>query len=180
MISFSNTKLAGALQQLKTKNLLLLSLDAQRYHEAQPLIIKNLAQKSKGIYVSFNKQYFELQSIFEKTGIDKDKVYCIDAISKSDKNVPKECYCLNSPQSLTELSIVLSNLLKQKYGFILFDSLSSLLIYNNLETVERFIHYLIGKMKYFQIKGVFILLNDSKSKELLPVISPFFDTHIKI
>src|SRR3989344_1567409 len=138
----SRTKLTKALQQLKTKKLLLLSLSAKGYDQAQPFIIKHLTKKSKGIYVSFNKQYFEIQSIIEKTGLDKNKVYCIDAVSKKDKNVPKGCYCLNSPESLTELSIVLTNLLKQKYEFIFFDSLSSLLIYNDLETVERFVHYL--------------------------------------
>jgi len=176
----SHAKLTKALQQLKTKKLLLLSLDAKRYHQAQPFIIKHLTKKSKGIYVSFNKQYSEIQSIFEKNGIDKDKVYLIDAVSKKGKNFPKGCYCLNSPESLTELSIVLTNLLKQRYEFIFFDSLSSLLIYNNLETVERFVHYLTGKIKYLQVKGVFITLNDTKSRDLILVISPFFDAHIDL
>ncbi|MDO8511115.1 MAG: hypothetical protein Q7S55_03030 [Nanoarchaeota archaeon] len=176
----SQIKLTKALQQLKTKKLLLLSLNTPGYHQAHPFILKYLTEKSKGIYISFNKQYFEIQSIIEKTGIDKDKVYCIDAISKKDKNLPKGCYCLNSPESLTELSIVLTNLLKEGYEFIFFDSLSSLLIYNDLETVERFVHYLTGKMKYLQVKGVFIILNDTKSRDLIQVISPFFDAHIDL
>jgi len=179
-MSASNAKVTKALQQLKTKKLLLLSVNAKGYHQAQPFIIKNLTKKSKGIYVSFNKQYSEIQSVIEKTGIDKDKVYCIDAVSKKQKDVPKGCYCLQSPESLTELSIVITNLLKQGHGFIFFDSLSSLLIYNDLETVERFVHYLTGKMKYLQVKGVFIALNDAKSKELIPVIAPFFDAYIDL
>ena len=160
----SKQKLTRLLRELKTKNLLLVSLDTQAYHQAQPLVMKYLVQKTKGLYVSFNKQYSEIQSFLEKAGIAKDRVYCVDAVSKKQKDLPKGCYCLQSPESLTELSIVITNLLKQEYKFIFFDSLSSLLIYNDLETVERFIHYLTGKMKYLRVKGVFISMQDAKSK----------------
>ena len=117
----------------------------------------------------------------EKEKIDKEKVYCIDAISKRGKNLPQDhCYFLNSPESLTELSIILTKVLEQEYGYVFFDSLSSLLIYNDLETVERFVHYLTGKLKSLRIKGIFLSLDDAKSRELLPVVSPFFDAHVDL
>ena len=67
-----------------------------------------------------------------------------------------------------------------KYDYLLFDTLSAFLIYHDLETTERFVHYLMEKTTYFGMKGIFISLNDTKSKELTQMVSHLFDAHIDL
>ena len=174
-------KVASALRQLESKNLLLLSVDADSYREVQPLVVDFLTTKSKIIYITFTKPFFEIQALLEQKAA-RHKFYLIDAISKKTKkeNMDGDCYCLFDPQSLTELSILLGDLMIiKKYEFIFFDTLSAFLIYNDRETAERFIHHLTGKIPS-GMKGIFILLNDQKSMELAKVVTPFFDAHVDL
>jgi len=58
---------------------------------------------------------------------------------------------------------------------VFFDSLSTLLLYNNVQTVARFIHFLAGKMRVWEVKGVIVSLRKEKDAELIDELTPFCD-----
>lgn len=178
----SPQKITLGLKSLNGDQSLLVTLEAKSFQKMHPLLLKEITEKGKkGIYVSFTKSYSEVTSLFTKIKVNIERMVVVDAIGKSGKNVKDNCYCLASPESLTELSIILSELMKSgKYDYIFFDTLSAFLIYHTLETAERFVHYLMEKIKYFDMRGIFISLDDTKSKELTQVVSHLFDKHIDL
>ena len=48
--------------------------------------------------------------------------------------------------------------------FIFFDSLTTLLIYNELETTKRFVHYFINKIKNLDILMIIMSVEEEKLK----------------
>ena len=152
MISASS-KIAAALEKLKDKNCLLISMQTKSYQEIRPLIAQQAAQnlKGRGIYISFNAPSSTIKSMLKETKISPNKYYIIDGVGSYLQGIKmssercgkeKDIYCLPSPKYLTELSIVLSELVKSgQYGFVIFDNLSTFFIYNDLETSKRFMHY---------------------------------------
>lgn len=176
-------KISSGLQSLNGNESLLVTLEAKSFQKMHPLLLKQITKRGKkGIYISFTKSYPEVKVLLAKIRVNTEKVIVVDAIGKPSKNIRQDtCYSLASPESLTELSIILSELMKSgKYDYILFDTLSAFLIYHDVETAERFVHYLMEKIKYFGMKGFFISLNDTKSKELTQVVSHLFDEQVDL
>ena len=58
---------------------------------------------------------------------------------------------------------------------MLFDSLSTLLIYNNKETVTKFTRTIIGKLKKAGMGGIFTALKGDTEKGLLKEMGMFVD-----
>ena len=178
--------LRKVLRKMNSSSSFLITVAAQDYPKIEFTLLRQLSRRKneKGIYITFNKSYTKIISSLNEKGLSSKHLYIIDAITgnkfKTNSSL-NNCYCLNNPQSLTQLSISLTNLLKtNQYQFIIFDNLSAFLIYNNIETTERFVHYLIGKVQPFGIKSFFISLKDRKSRELLEVITPLFDRYVDL
>ena len=64
--------------------------------------------------------------------------------------------------------------------FIFFDSLSTLLIYNQSKSVSKFAHFLTGKMREWKIKGVLISLQKNIDENLIAQVSQFCDRIIEV
>ena len=184
MASSPAMKISSGLRSFDRNHSLLVTLEAKSFQKIHSLLIREITKKDKkGIYVSFTKSHREVESLLTNLNVNMEKIMVVDAIGKSSEKVPGKgnCYCLASPESLTELSIILSQLMKgSKYDYLLFDTLSAFLIYHDLETTERFVHYLMEKTTYFGMKGIFISLNDTKSKELTQMVSHLFDAHLDL
>jgi len=71
--------------------------------------------------------------------------------------------------------------MKQKQDrFIFFDSLSTLLVYNQSKSVTKFAHFLTGKMREWKIKGVLISLQKNTDERLIAQVSQFCDRIIEV
>jgi len=62
--------------------------------------------------------------------------------------------------------------------FVFFDSLNTLLMYNKVTTVARFVHFLAGKMRTWKVKGIIVSLQKEKNKELIEELMQFCDVSI--
>lgn len=63
-----------------------------------------------------------------------------------------------SPKSLTSLSIAITQALDTgKFNFFVLDSISPLLLYNDAVTVERFISYIINKLRHLELPGAILV-----------------------
>jgi len=68
----------------------------------------------------------------------------------------------------------------EKVKFIFFDSLTTLLIYHDLNTAERFIHYFLNKITNLNILMIVVSIDEEKSRKLMPILSQLCEKIIKI
>ena len=131
-------------------------------------LTSQLAKEYNNIcYVGLNKPYNSLMKYFEDKKIDKSKFFFIDAITRHSKSVKdlKNCIFIKSVSALTDLNIAITKKLEgRKFGILIFDSLSTMLIYHPASTVTKFAHSLIGMTRVYNCTVVFTCLEgDSKS-----------------
>ena len=125
-----------------------------------------------------------MHTLIEKKGINQSKIYFIDGISKAagESASPVNFTFISGLNSLTELSITITIALNtNNFDFLFFDSLDALLVYHDLETIERFSRYIIGKLNVSNIGGV-ILSSKLKGKErrLITILSSSCDNCISL
>ena len=168
-------------------NVVLILTSAEKYLENVINVLEALINKKNYhcIYVTVNKPYQVLLNVLKNNDIDTKKIFFIDIISKMTRLETagaKDCLFIASPDSLTELSIAITESarnLRGKNKFIFLDSLSTMLIYNQTGTVTKFAHFLIGKMKTEAVEMVIISLEKEMDPKLVSQISSFVDKVIK-
>jgi len=136
------------------------------------------------LYISLNRPYVSVISSFSSLGINPEKFYFVDAVTqtaqKGDGSSDKVKY-VSSPGSLTELSLTLSKLLdNQKFDFVFFDSLSTLLVYEEETVVTRFIHSLVSKIRVVGCKGIFTCLKRDMDSIVIKDLNMFADRILDI
>ena len=126
------------------------TVNAKDYQETNLEIIKHLIDKENipGVYVTLNKPFETMKGIFKKQKIDTDMILFIDAVTKTAGGKTEKtdnCLFIGSPDNLSDISISMDQAVRSlpsKEKFVFFDSLSTLLLYNNTATVAKFIHFL--------------------------------------
>ncbi len=165
----------------------LVLVNPARYQEASMAIVKNFTNKRgmPGVYLSVNKPVSVLNEAFKKAGIRNELIIFIDAITNIESNMIEEenCYYLESPEHLSDISIAISQAIEaidHKEKFIFIDSLSTLLIYNNPDTIVKFIHFLIGKMRAWNVTGIIMSLKKRGESGIVAEVSQFCDMTIEL
>jgi len=146
----------------------LINIPHGKYNDIVSLIPKQLSGK-RICYITLNKTYESLIEIFENENVDMNSIVFIDAITKSVNKVENtnNCYFISSPQALTELSIAIDAFLTLNFDYIILDSITTLLIYQKAEEpVIRFLTNIVNKIKKYNCKGIFYIL-DIKEHSLL-------------
>ena len=141
-------------------------------------VIGELAQDYSTIcYVSLNKSYESLKKPLEEKKIDIDKFLFLDAVAKTSK--PDEevnRIIINSVSALTDLSIAITKAIENgRIGSLIFDSLSTMLIYHDDATVTKFVHDLISKTREVNCTTVLTCLEGDAKSSLIKDLGMFVD-----
>ena len=171
----------------KKEEVVLLIVSAQKYLEVTMKILKHYCntEKNSCVYVSINRTYNTLMNLIKKEKISTDKLFVIDAItppSAQNKDANRVIFTGN-PNGLTDISISATTAIKNLPGgerMLFFDSLSTLLIYNDIGSITKFAHFLINKMKEWKITGVIISLEKETDEKLSSQLSQFVDKVVEI
>jgi len=135
-------------------------------------------------YVSLNKSYGDVTKNFKREKIDISKFFFIDAVTRSSKFTVKDqknCDYVQSVESLMEINIAISKVLESgKAGCLIFDSLSTMLIYHDVATVTKFMHGLIIRARSFNCTGVFTLLKGDIKSALIKDLAMFVDNVVNL
>lgn len=138
----------------------------------------------KVLYVSLNRLYNPLKRKMIQDGVDVSKFLFVDCATRTAVAQPQEhddCIYVSSPDALTEISIAITKTIQQSYpDIVLFDSLSTLLIYETPNVATQFVHSLINKMNAFGIKILFTVLDGEKEKPLINDMNMLMDKVLKI
>jgi hypothetical protein len=165
-------------KEIEDNQIIVLVIPNKSYLDRLILLIKTLIKEGKILYISINKPYFTLMDSFQKHAISKDHFFFIDAITRTVKKPEptKNVEFISGPSALTELSLNISaTLKKQKFYCVLFDSLSTLLIYQNMLMVTKFAHSTISMLRTCKVKLIFTVLSGDISSDLTKDLSMFAD-----
>ncbi|MFH2027579.1 MAG: hypothetical protein ABIJ08_00435 [Nanoarchaeota archaeon] len=168
--------------ELKNNQTILVLMPSVQYNDVIVDMAKNLSENSV-CYVTLNKTYDSLKELFTKSKVDVENIVFIDAISKSVKKTPDQadgCYYVSSPGALTEISLVISKFLRHEFEYMVFDSLTNLMIYAQKAPVAKFISSLINKIRGTKTKAVFYALGMEAHNELIKECEMFVDKVIQI
>ncbi|MDD5148447.1 MAG: hypothetical protein PHH08_03195 [Candidatus ainarchaeum sp.] len=133
-----------------------------------------------GVYVTTNKPVKSLIEVFKNEKIDAKNFLFADGITRMNGAEPVEgenCIYVDSPKNLIDLSIAIETQMQKIKGtnrFVLFDSLSTLLVYNKPTVVAKFMHAIASKIRAWRAKGVFLMIQE-KDEEVTKIIAQFCD-----
>lgn len=170
-------------KELSDNETILLITPSGKYNDLIADNAKKLASDNSVLYITLNKTYDSLKEIFEKKGVKTENMVFIDAISKTFKDTPDmtdQCYYCSSPNSFTEISLVISKVIKEGFDYLIFDSLTSLLVYEGKAPVSKFVSNIVNKMKHADVKGVFYALDINKHKSTIQEAGMFLDKVINL
>ena len=161
-----------------------LIIDQHIYSQANLALLRHLIEElHQGLYVSLNKPYETLHEELKQSNLDPSAIYCIDCVSKETGKFSnsEKCLCLEDPSSLTELSVLTANLLDdRKIRFIILDSLSTLLLYNDAKEVEKFLHGLFNKTRKSNASIIITSPKEKSKEDLFAEITQFCDKEIEL
>ncbi|WP_435153394.1 DUF7504 family protein [Haladaptatus sp. DFWS20] len=113
----------------------------------------------------------------------------VDCVSKQQGMNPRQIDGIefaSSPVDMTGIGIKLSEFLQQFYDSgvranrIAFDSLSTLLMYSNLQTVFRFLHVFTGRVQSAEALGLFVIDSMAHDNQTMSTLRQLFDGEIEV
>lgn len=176
------------LRDMEEPGIILALTTAKDYNQANIDLIKYLiySKNEPGVYLTFNKPYITMKQILDKENIDQRMIIFIDAItlpSGGSATDSERCLYLNDLRNLSDLAIVIDEAIDAipfENKFLLLDSLSTLLLYNNTGSVAKFVHFLTGKLRSWNLDAVFLSLELESDAEFLAQLSLFCDKKIDL
>lgn len=158
----------------------ILVIPPETYGDISQKILTDLVKGwgMEGIYVSMNKPYSSMKESLENLAV-LDKIIFVDGASSlaGESPVGSKLVLVDNPANLSELSHAIGESAKKlgARGFLVFDSLSTLLIYNSEETSTRFAHTLTVRMKLRGLTSLLLAVKQEVGREMVKIISPVAD-----
>jgi len=137
------------------------------------------------IIVTINFPYSSLSKLYAENGVDLSTVSFIDAVTRNSigsvENIPGVVRYVNNPANLTDLGIAVTEVLKEHDGkkvCILYDSVSTMLIYLSSPNISKFIHFVTNKLRLMDISGIFLAVEKGLDPMLMSQLTTFVDNVI--
>lgn len=160
---------------IKGNQIVVFQISKKNYMEKTYEIIAEMSKIYSDIcYITLNRPYQTMLKDFAARKIDPKKFVFIDAVSGGGKNAEKVIF-VQSPKSLTDISIDMSGLLGKKTESFIFDSLSTLLIYEDSTTSIKFVHSIVSKVRTADKRLVFMSLKEDSETDMMKDINMFVD-----
>lgn len=165
--------------EIRGNSILLLIVTKEAYHQQSIHIVKAMTEHTKkSCYVCINSPYNFVVDSMKKNNIPLDRFFFIDTLTRNvqEASSTDNCIFVSSPSALTEISLALSKALNEVHcDGALFDTISSLMIYQNAHTIVQFTHNILTKLRISNGKAIFIALKDDINSELIKDLYMFVD-----
>ena len=151
-------------------------------------ILREIIKSAQGVYekicyVSLNKPCTTIKNELEEYGIDCKKFTFIDCVTASVKSagLKNDTIFVSSPKALTELNIAIKKIYKHfNVDCVIFDSLSTLLIYEPPSTVIKFVHSLVSMFRVNDMACIFTVLKNEVGENVIKDLSMFLDEVVSL
>ena len=163
--------------------LFLVLSSAERLKQNNLSIIRTLTgQGYRVVVITSNHPSVVLKKLYAAEGIEMGRVSFIDTITKyAMGRVPEgqeDCRFISSPSNLTDLGIAITEVLNTLSGekaCLLFDSISTLLIYIPSTNISKFIHFITSKLRLVDTSGIFLAVEKGLDPLLLTQLTTYVD-----
>jgi KaiC/GvpD/RAD55 family RecA-like ATPase len=143
---------------------------------------------TKICYVCFSKPYMDVIEDLKNEKVDCDNFVFIDTLSSShyDLKPVKNCVFVHGSGNLKEIREAVKRAVnKHKCEAIIFDTISTLLIYQQTHSIVRFTHELLTDKSQKETNKVYIVLKEAgiykgESTKLINDLNLFADKTIEI
>jgi KaiC/GvpD/RAD55 family RecA-like ATPase len=168
-------------KELAEHQTVLLLVQGMDYNNIIIKLAKELSTDSV-CYITLNKTYNSLKELFITNNVNMKNVFFIDAITKTIKTPEKSegIEYVNAPGELTEISLAIAKQIKKKYDYIIFDSLTTMLVYSNQNAVAVFLSSLVNSIKESGTKALFYALKVKSQEDVIQECSMFVDKVIEM
>ncbi|VVC04456.1 KaiC [Candidatus Bilamarchaeum dharawalense] len=168
---------AERLAKIKDGEVVLVTVSPESYIEISHAIMKEMIKNrgKKGVYITLNRPYQQIEKELLSINIDPKKTYFIDVANRKNDFSTRHC-SIESPADLTEISIAITDALSsERYQFLYIDSVQTLSMYQNEAIAEQFLYYLSRKIRLYGITGFIVLSGGKKTKKIEDAIAQFCD-----
>jgi hypothetical protein len=174
-------------QDLDKKQIFLIMASPANIRQRNIDLIKEISTNGFHIIVvTINFPYNILLKLYQQDGIDTKSVSFVDAVTRnsigSANDIPGVVRFVNNPGNLTDLGISVMEVLKEHSGnkvCVLYDSISTMLIYLSSQDITKFIHFVTNKLRLQDISGIFLAVEKGLDPMLLTHLTTFVDTIIE-
>lgn len=141
------------------------------------------------VYVTTNLSADEL---FERRSLEVcgDCLGVVDCVTESRGGEPEESETVkfaSSPSDMTGIGVKVSELLeglRNERGIernrVIVESISTLLMYSNLETVFRFLHVFTGRVRSIDAVGIFVIDSEMHEEKAYLTLRQVFDGVVEV
>ena len=151
------------------------------------LIGKVVSEDYYVLVVTTNQPYEILKKNYEKHGISLDRIHFVDTVTKyamgRDPPPVNNCRFINNPSNLTDIGIAVTTtltFLEGKKVCLLFDSVSSMLIYLSSQNITKFIHFVTNKLRLLNFAGIFLVVEKGLDPDVLDQLTTFVDVVVDV
>lgn len=160
---------------------ILLSVSPVKYQEALLEVLRYFSERfGTGLYITMNKPCATLVEYFGRAGI-KDKLVFLDSITNIPEQETEVCCFLGRMRELSDISMGVSKMVSGRKGirFVLFDSVSTLLIYNDPKSVARFCHVCAERLRSWGLPAAFVSVEVGEGMDMIAQLAQFCDAYVK-
>jgi len=172
-----------AIKEGLEKDVVLFVPPPKKYNDfLEEIISLNLKKKNKLGLVSLDKGYNDLSKELKKKRINTDKILFIDCVSQKKGNAEEKdnVFYVSSPSAYTQINIAAKEAMKAGVENIVFDSLSTILLYGNHPLVFKYIQDLIMFVRHNKKKIFFLLREDDFDKKIVGQLQEIVDKVIAL
>ena len=170
-------------EDLEKKQIFLILVSPANMRQRNIELIKEISSLGYHmVVITTNFPYSVLTKLYSDSGIDLKTVSFIDTVTRnsigSAENIPRVVRYVNNPANLTDLGIAVTEVLKENAGekvCILYDSVSTMLIYLSSPNISKFIHFVTNKLRLMDISGIFLATEKGLDPVFVSQLTTFVD-----
>ncbi len=170
-------------QDLEQKKIFLILATPGMIRERNIEIIREISARGyHTVVITTNFPYSILAKLYAQSGIPGESVTFIDAVTRnsigSAENIPGVVRYINNPTNLTDMGIAVTEVLhehSEKKICIMYDSVSTLLIYLSSANISKFIHFVTNKLRLMEVSGIFLAVEKGLDPMLMTQLTTFVD-----
>lgn len=161
---------------------ILINVSPVIYHQVVLDTLRYFSERfGTGLYITLNKPCVTLQAAFGKAGVPAERVVYLDSITNTAEHDTESCRYLGRMRELTDICVAVMKLASEKkVTFVLLDSVSTLLLYNDTKSVARFCHAVAEKLRSMGLSGALILVEMEEGKDMAAQLAQFCDAYVKV
>ncbi|MBI4044800.1 MAG: hypothetical protein HY392_03765 [Candidatus Diapherotrites archaeon] len=172
------------LSKLGAEYIVLFVVDSQKIQETKTSILRLFMKNSlRGTLVSIGMPGKKILSQLKEANTPTEYLSIIDASpAKENGKTDTQITVLEEQEDLSILFSEVEKKISEKKsnGFLVFDSINALLVYNEEKGVEKFFHTIVSKLSGLGIKTVILAIDSKKGENTVKTIGNFCDSVEKL